>query len=493
MLRLLLCGFVAICLSAPTSIAAASDGPVGIEAFTLRTFDGQAHAVELGRITVLENRHSTSKRSIQVAFVRLPHRGPQPGAPIFFLPPGPGIPATVLGRVPVYFRLLDKLRDIGDVLLIDIRGEGMSSPNFDDCPATTAVSPRALESLPSYVEQVAASVSSCAAFWRSKGADLSAYSNQEIVDDINELRRGLGYQRISLLGFSAGTDLGMEFLRRHGDVVERAAFAGVGAAELRPNLPSTYDRQLQKIAYWYRTSRSDGSDLVAMFEEDAKALDANPVILTLREPKEGREVRVRVGSVALRVIVTDLLSGSLSLLPALLRSVHEQDYSLLQILVQKSFISFYGSMTLIGRTIGCSAPIPVDRAARVQQEAQASRFGNVRNIHLEPPVCRAAIGRALKPHPDRDALFSTVPTLFVSGSMDANTPPFNAESLLWGFPNGIHVIVKNAFHETLPIPAVQGVVVDFFNGQKVGNRDLSVDIPPFLSLEEARTAAQRGR
>lgn len=490
--RLLLCELVALCLSATCS-AAASDGPVRIEAFTLKTFDGQDHAAELGRITVPENRHSTSKRSIQVAFVRLPHRGPQAGIPVFFLPPGPGIPATVLGRVPPYFQLLDKLRDMGDVLLIDIRGEGMSSPNLDDCPATTAVSRHAFESLQSYVKQVAASVSSCAAYWRSQGTDLSAYSNQEIVDDIEELRRGLGYQRISLLGFSAGTDLGIEILRRHGDVVERAAFAAVGAAELRPSLPSTYDLQLEKVAFWYRMSRSDSLDLVALFDEDVKALDAIPVILTLRETKEGGEVRVRVGSAALKAIVTELLNGSVSLLPALLSSVHDQDYSLFQILVQKSFDSFHGSMTLIGRTIDCSAPISAERAAQVQQEAQTSRFGKVRNVRLEPAVCRAAVGTAPKQERGRGSLFSTVPTLFISGSMDANTPPFDVELLAWGFPNGTHVIVKNAFHETLPIPAVQSVVVDFFSGQTVSNRDLSVGLPPFLSLDEARIAAQRAR
>jgi len=493
MLRPVICGLVALCLSAPCAVAATGDRPIQIEPFTLKTFDGQEHPAELGKISVPENRQSKSARSIQVAFVRLPHRGPQAGTAVFFLPPGPGIPATVLGRVPPYFRLLDKLRDTGDVLLLDIRGEGMSSPNLDQCPPTTAVSLRAFESFQSFVKQVAASVSNCAKFWRAKGVDLSAYNNREIVEDIEELRLALGYPRISLLGFSAGTDLGMEMIRQHGEVIERAVFAAVGAAELRPSLPSTYDQQLAKIALWYRMERPENADLLALFDETAKVLDAHPVMLTLREAKDGREVQVRAGAVALKVVVTDLLNGSVSLLPALLTSLRDHDYSLFQILVQKSFTGFQGSMTLIGRTIDCSAPMPAERVARVQQEAQVSRLSNVRNIHLEPAVCRAAVGTARGTEPNRQALFSPVPTLFISGSMDANTPPFNAETLLWGFPNGTHLIVRNGFHETLPAPPVQSAVIDFFNGQSVGERKLSFDRPQFLTLEDARTAVQRAR
>ena len=93
----------------------------------------------------------------------------------------------------------------------------------------------------------------------------------------------------------------------------------------------------------------------------------------------------------------------------------------------------------------------------------------------------------------REPLFSPVPTLFVSGTMDANTPPFNAEELMWGFPNGRHVMVVNAFHETLVSPAVQQWVVDFFGGKSPDANMVQFDQPRFLSLEEARTAALRSR
>ncbi len=483
-----------VCALISSVNALVSESPLQIEPFSLKTFDGKEYPAELGKLTVPEDRNSGSGRTIQVAFVRLLHRGEQAGTPVVFLPPGPGIPATILGRVPVYFRLLDRLRDQGDVILLDIRGEGMSSPALDDCPEPEVVSPHVFETFASYVHQFAASVRNCAQFWRSKGVQLAAYNDREAAEDIEALRRALHYEHLRLLGFSAGTDLGVAVLSQHGNVVERAVFAATGAPELKPGLPSTYDRELEKIALWYKAVRgTEAPDLVAVFDQDVKALDAHNIILSLVDGKDPHPVQVKIGSVALKVIVTEMLNGSASMLPALLTSVNEGDDSLFQILAQKAFTGFHSSMTLVGRTIDCSAVMPADRVTRVEAEARVSRFGNVRNVDLQPPVCEAALGKAAAAEPIREPLFSRVPTLFISGTMDANTPPFDAETLRWGFPNAVHVVVNNGFHETLPAPQVQDLVVDFFAGRDVSGRSITFDRPNFLSLEDARAAARRSR
>jgi pimeloyl-ACP methyl ester carboxylesterase len=233
-------------------------------------------------------------------------------------------------------------------------------------------------------------------------------------------------------------------------------------------------------------------DLVALLAADIKALEERPPTLRLKEGKEGRAVEVRVGSVVLKSVVAELLNGSVGSLPALLLSVRDRDYSLLQFFAQKMYDGLHSSMTLLGRTIDCSLPMPPSRRARAESEARISPLGNVRNIHLEQAVCAAASGRIDEPEV-REPLFSPVPTLFVSGTMDANTPPFNAEELMWGFPNGRHVMVVNAFHETLVSPAVQQWVVDFFGGKSPDANMVRFDQPRFLSLEEARTAALRSR
>jgi pimeloyl-ACP methyl ester carboxylesterase len=368
----------------------------------------------------------------------------------------------------------------------------MSTPNLDECPSPDLVSPHVFESLQSYQQQWVASVGNCAQFWSSRGVKLASYNNREAADDIEALRQALHYERLRLLGWSAGTDLGISFLRRHGDVVERAVFAATGSEELRPGRPLVDDLELDKIALWYKAARgADAPDLGKLFDQDVKALDDRNVILDLADRKDGPKVQVKIGSVLLKSLVMEMLNGTDgALLPALLTSIHERDYSLLQILAQKAFSSFRSSMTLIGRTVDCSFALPAEGVARAEAEGRESRFGNIRNIYLHPSVCEAALGQTATAEQVREEpLFSRVPTLFISGTMDANTPPFDAETLRWGFPEGAHVIVKNGFHETLTEPPVQDLVGDFFLGRDVSGRSIVFDWTTFLSLEDARTAA----
>jgi hypothetical protein len=123
--------FLALVLAAAFSLPAQSHhaGDLVLEPYSFRTFDGSAHPAELGHLWVRENRGSPSDRLIEIAFVRLRSSAPKPRSPVVFLPGGPGIPGIVMGRVPAYYELFEKLQALSDVILLDQRGIGMSSQN----------------------------------------------------------------------------------------------------------------------------------------------------------------------------------------------------------------------------------------------------------------------------------------------------------------------------------------------------------------------------
>jgi hypothetical protein len=55
-----------LCVCSCLANASASDGrALRVENFTLKTFEGQDHRAELGRITVPENHHSKSQRGAE--------------------------------------------------------------------------------------------------------------------------------------------------------------------------------------------------------------------------------------------------------------------------------------------------------------------------------------------------------------------------------------------------------------------------------------------
>jgi len=109
----------------------------------------------------------------------------------------------------------------------------------------------------------------------------------------------------------------------------------------------------------------------------------------------------------------------------------------------------------------CTSGVSPEREALVLTQARESRFGNAANDSLD--VFCPVLGPAVRLGDDfRSPLASGVPTLLVSGTLDANTPPFQAEEVRWGLTRGQHLVVENAGHEDLLTnPEVQRAIGEF--------------------------------
>ena len=56
----------------------------------------------------------------------------------------------------------------------------------------------------------------------------------------------------------------------------------------------------------------------------------------------------------------------------------------------------------------------------------------------------------------------------MSGTLDYNTPPYQAEEVRWGFSNSSHIIIDNAGHEQiLTHPEATLTIVRFLKGENV--------------------------
>jgi len=122
--------------------------------------------------------------------------------------------------------------------------------------------------------------------------------------------------------------------------------------------------------------------------------------------------------------------------------------------------------------VGLLAP---ERVAQVAREAKTSLFGNAMNFYTGV-VC-TEIGAADLGAEYRSRFWSTVPTMFISGTLDSQTPPHQAEEVRWGFPRSTHIVVENAGHEsTLDKADVQRLVVRYLAGEEI--RDQRIVLPP---------------
>ncbi len=442
-------------------------GAFDLQPRKLKRRDGGTVEAQIGRLSVPENRKQPDSRNIEIGFLRLPAHEEASGPPLAYLTGGPGqsIVSSLerRGAVDQWLPFLE----LGDVILLDQRGTGVSRPNLGyrwagETPVNLF---RSEEDAWGYLEGVARAAVS---HFRSEGVDLRGYTTEQSADDIDSLRRALGADKLNLLGFSYGTHLALSAVRRHGEHLANVVLLGVEGPNHTYKLPSTADVQLEKLALLVQADPAMAAripDFSALLERVLTRLRAEPMKVRVRDRASGGHIEIPIGAEGLLAILRrDLGDASdLPVFPRLLHSIDQGDPRILEWFARKRFGLGAHAM---GGVMDTASGATATRLARIHAEAADSPFGNVANF----PYPR--IGEVWEA-PDlgdayRAPITSPVRTLFLSGTLDFNTPPFQAEEVRWGFPNSSHIIVKNAGHEQiLPHPAVRRAVLDFLRGESV--------------------------
>jgi pimeloyl-ACP methyl ester carboxylesterase len=458
--------------------------------YVLKTFDGHEYQAELGHLAVRETRRGGRTNTIELAFIRLPSRAPKPGPPIVFLMGGPGIPASVMGRVPPYATLFDRLRDSADVILVDQRGVGLSSPVLA-CPSTDSLPASVFESRTSIVSEMRRRTAACAAQWEAQGAAVAAYNSAASADDLENLRQALGVERISVLAFSYGTHVALAAVRRHPESLSRVVLAGTRGPDQSLKLPSTFDfvfRRLATLATGEAVTGRQMPHLVEVVRGQLERLDRGPIKLTVTDRRQNRQVVLAIGKDAFLTVLTNAIDNSR--LPAMLYAMSLGDDSLLTSVVEGLYNGL-GDTNLMARAIDCASGASEERLARVRRETAWALLGNpIDNLVRSPDFCQ--LFESIDLGDDfRRPIWTDTRTLFVSGTLDAKAPVFEAEEIRVGFPNSAHLIVENAFHETVTIPEVQRVIADFLAGSETASQRLVVRPPQFLTIDQAKAPTAR--
>ena len=85
----------------------------------------------------------------------------------------------------------------------------------------------------------------------------------------------------------------------------------------------------------------------------------------------------------------------------------------------------------------------------------------------------------------RSPIHTSVPTLFISGTLDNNTPPFQADEVRRTFRKNTHLIIENAGHESMVVDTrVQQTMVGYLGGGDVSKTKIA--LPP-LKFKEITT------
>lgn len=441
--RSLVRAMAAASLVAPAAFskARAETGPPGTiisETRTLTTSDGERVAYELGTLFVKENRLRPGSRVIGVGFARFKSTGPAGGPPTVHLPGGPGSSyvAWLADNKPIAIERVTRMhlpfRAAGDVILIDQRGFSSRGEQLTYLERPVAASLDRPASIEEEVQAQVAAIRLGLAAYPEK--DLSGYTILDCADDVDDLRRALGYGSIALVGQSFGSQWSLAVMRRHPDIVCRAVLSGVEPLNNHYDMPSHIFASLQRMANEASVDPRlapwmPPGGLMPAVRAVRDRLARAPVRTDVVDTASGRKTSVVVG---LGDFQQALLCPTVDW-PALILSLHLGHYEGLGALALGARGRSAHADALIGPLIDTSIGVTPARRALLRSDPAVEFLGGWNfegYLAATPYMPTRDVGDDF-----RTPVRNETPVLFMHGDWDTSTPIENSEALAPYFPN----------------------------------------------------------
>jgi pimeloyl-ACP methyl ester carboxylesterase len=459
--------------------AAPGASPPPLERCHLTGVDAE---VRCGTVTVFEDREAASGRTIDLRVVVVPAVRPDPEPdPVFFLAGGPGQAASeIVATVMPSFQRIQQRRDL---VFVDQRGTGAS--NALDCPPAEA--PTFADGFSTAVE--IDEVIECRDRL-AEHADLTKYTTDIAMDDLDQVRAQLGYESINLYGASYGTRAGLEYARRHPDHLRAMILDGLAPQEMVLFLDFGRDAQ-RALDLLVEDCTADTEGCGASFPDLAGELsalwtrppEAPPV--SVAHPRTGVAEDVPLEGAALAgalrgVLYTPTIT---SLLPLAVHEAAGDNWA--PLLTLSSSLGDGVSETMsVGMMLSvvCAEDWPRVTAEDRAAAAQAGFLGDTLVDTLEQ---WCAVWPTAPPPPGAGEPVSWEgPTLLLSGGLDPVTPPRWGTRAAEHLPASLHVIAPGAGHNVSPHGCAPQLMAEFIEAGSAADLDATciagVKRPPFF-------------
>jgi pimeloyl-ACP methyl ester carboxylesterase len=436
---------------------------------------GQTIPAQMGTLDVPLHHAAPDGKTLTLHFVRLPAAHAGTGSPIIYLAGGPGSSGIDAGR-GARWPLFDALRQEGDVILLDQRGVGLSSPP-PPCKTPWSFPATQASTEASFNASLEAAARICAKEWRDAGVDLTAYNTADNAADVADLARALG-GHVRLVGISYGTFLAFAVLRDHSDLIELAVLAGTEGPDDTVKLPTQADDVLARLSRVVAQTPAAAKltpDLKRSVETVLGRLGKAPVWADVKSG-DGKTSRLSISQYDMQMVTAFLMatSDNATQLPALYASMERGDFSRAARLVLW-LRAFFASLPAMPLATDAASPVSPERMARVHALAAHSLFGNA--VNAPSADFAEALGVRKLDRRWRMPLHTATPGYFISGTLDSRTPPQNAEDVRKGFHTNAHLILHGAGHDNdlfLSSPVIVQRIRSFLRGEPAHDETISV-------------------
>ena len=437
---------------------------------------GIPKSARCGTIEALENPDQPESRKLKIHFVVIPaangHPRPDPIVPLLG---GPGESAIDAAEWSVH-RLEPMLKD-RDLLLVDQRGAGQSSPlrcRFYS-PDDPAESLRNLFPI--------ARVQSCAKDL-ARHADLTQYSYRRFADDLEKVRRTLGYGPLNLFAGSYGTRAAQVFVRIYPSSVRTMYLGSIVPIDIAIPLPDAKAAQ-SMMERTFAACESDTSCRSAFphvrdeFSHVMQRLALGQVFVQVRGHAE--TVELSQGRVAEWFRSLLYRPSSAADLPRLIDRANKGDWGqIVNGILDDSRDADHDLSFGLLLSITCSDDLPFVREDEVAAATAHTFLGDWR-LRQQQAACKVW-PHSVVPASYRNQIRTQIPTMFVSGDADGGTPLWFTKHAAPGFQNRVEVIMSNRGH-TEWAPCIETLYQRFLKQGSVQGLDASacshLSWPPF--------------
>jgi len=457
--------------------------PGGLSKLKPCRLEGINEELFCGKLTVFENRETRSGRMIDLNVVVLPAFDQKAKAePLFDLAGGPG--ASSADTAGFYAGPGKDYRRLHDVVCVDQRGTGKS--NRLAIPRERTPSYYLSEMYPvDYVREMRHEL--------EKHADLTKYTTSTAMDDLDDVRAWVGYDKINLFGLSYGTRAALVYMRRHPEHVCSAILLAVAPTDLKMPLHHAESAaramdlllgECERDAACHANFpqiRDDWNNVLAQLEKQPARVEYSP------PGKKAASTRVEIqrGIFAEKIRSWMYDRSKAARIPLIVHHAASGDFApFLKEAIGPSIPDFVADGMYLSVT--CAEDVPfIDQDEATQLNAD-NPFGNYR-LFQQTRAC-GMWARGEIPADFLEPVRSNAPVLIFSGNIDPVTPPMYGEQVAKHLPNSRHVVIPQAGHgvDGLTDPGcIDRIAVEFLDKGDAKNLDVScVDKmapPPFVT------------
>jgi pimeloyl-ACP methyl ester carboxylesterase len=478
--------FILLLLLAGLSACA---GPGTKSALQLKPCTMHGSQARCGTLQVYENRAARSGRIISLNIIVIKAGGEHPAPdPIFWLSGGPGGAATEDARMSR--PIPNSLSENHDLVFVDQRGTGGSNEFLipDDAPDLNGLTPEQMDTeIRAWVDGMLGEID----------MDPRYYTTSQAMDDLDEVRAALGYDKINLVGYSYGATAAQYYLRQHEEHVRSVVLGGGSLLDVpvferwAQNSQRALDRTFE-LCLSDPACRAAYPDLRAEYAGLMERLQENPKTVPYTDPAGQQPASITFTADYLAAEIRYMMKDAQTAvrLPLLIHRAYADDNwdGFLTFFLMHGGPEWWGNQ-FMDHVIRCSEKWAAFDPAVVAQLGKGSPFAGW-DLNLAQTTAFACkyTPPGITPEGQADQPASPVPVLTWNGDVDPIDPPENMAGAGELWPNSLSVVApytSHNFSDSAAISCWNALVSDFIQAGTAEGLDTSclqrIQAPVFLT------------